>query len=353
MAVCLICGMLLLPSAGLKARAAEVIATVNGTIMAETAKDLLYLSTKEGVMQIKLDSGTDVSDCKVLIAGQKVAVSVSSGTDGYLHAAKITSSAQTAAVPADTSGSASVTGQLSKKSQGDVIYLNTSAGVMQIKLDASTDMSGCSMLVPERYYRIVCVRGSDAYMHALSISDGTASAASAPSSSGSTVNTSITPAPADPSNVKTPTLAVTGKVTGNTREDLLYLSTKDGEMQIVIENNTDARSGMVMTPDRQITASLYYGSDGYWHAVSVLGVKGVPASVNVNTSATASVSGTVAGKSTEDMLYLETDQGTMELKLDVLQGVSGCKVLVKGKKLKVTCAYGSDSYMHAIQITAG
>ena len=40
----------------------------------------------------------------------------------------------------------------------------------------------------------------------------------------------------------------------------------------------------------------------------------------------------------------------MELKLDLIRNVSNCKVLVSGKKLTVTCARGSDAYMHAVDI---
>lgn len=346
MAICFLAGMLLFQTDQLSAYAAEVIATVNGTIMAETAKDLMYLSTNEGVMQIKLDSGTDVSGCKVLIAEQKVAVSVSSGTDGYLHAVKITSIAQSSAVSVDGSGTASVTGQLSKKSQGDIIYFNTSAGVMQIKLDASTDMSGCSMLVPERYYRIVCARGSDAYMHAVSISDSSASASTTTSVSSS----SVTPAPADASAVKAATAAVLGTVTSNTKESLLYLSTSGGEMQFVIENNSDTRYGMVMTPGNTVTVSYYHGTDGYLHAVCVVGVRGAESGAVIDTSSPATVTGTVKKESNEDILYLDIGQGTMELKLDAVSSVSGCKIFVSGKQLTVTCARGSDNYMHALTI---
>ena len=41
----------------------------------------------------------------------------------------------------------------------------------------------------------------------------------------------------------------------------------------------------------------------------------------------------------------------MELKLDVLNSMNNCKVLVRGKQVLVSCAYGSDAYMHAVSIT--
>ena len=59
----------------------------------------------------------------------------------------------------------------------------------------------------------------------------------------------------------------------------------------------------------------------------------------------------MGSKSTEDLLYLKTPQGEMELKLDTVKSVSNCKVITSGRKLSVTCARGSDAYMHAVDIT--
>ncbi len=41
----------------------------------------------------------------------------------------------------------------------------------------------------------------------------------------------------------------------------------------------------------------------------------------------------------------------MELKLDAVNSVTNLKVLVTDKKVTVTCARGSDAYMHALTIT--
>ncbi|MDO4331605.1 MAG: hypothetical protein Q4C58_02840 [Eubacteriales bacterium] len=342
----LIFGMFLFPTGRLKAQAAEVIATVQGTVSSETTSDLLYLTTNEGKMQIKLDSTTDTSACKILLPDTKISVSVSSGTDGYLHAVKITSNTQTSSVTVDTSASAVVTGTIDKKTKGDILYFKTPQGEMQIKLDTTTDVSGCSVLIVGKAYQITCARGSDAYMHAIRISDTADTSASAATSAAS----AITPAPADPSNVQTATGSVTGKVTKNTKENLLCLSTSGGEMQFVIDNNTDTRQGMVLTSGNQLTVSYYRGSDAYLHAVSITGVKGDSKTVTVDTSSPATVTGTVGSKSTQDILYLDTPQGMMELKLDTVNSVTNCKVFVSGKKLTVICAYGSDAYMHAIGI---
>ena len=116
MAACLVSGILLSPAEKFTSQAAEVIATVKGSVMAGTTTELLKLSTKEGNMEIKLDSGTDASACKILLPGSSISVSVSHGNDGYLHAVKITSAAQAADVTLDSSSSATVTGTISEKS---------------------------------------------------------------------------------------------------------------------------------------------------------------------------------------------------------------------------------------------
>ena len=342
MMVCLILGMVLIPASKLKVQAAEVIATVQGTILSGTSSDLLKLSTKEGNMEIKLDSGTDTNACKILLPGKHISVSVSHGSDGYLHAVKISSEVQAPTVTIDNSTTATVTGKISEKSEGDILRFITPQGEMEIKLDSTTNMSGCSMLVADKNYNIVCARGSDAYMHAISISDGAATVSS--------VDTSLTPASADSVNRKAATGTVTGTVAKSTKEDLLYLSTKDGEMQFVIEKNTDSRNGMILTPGSKLTVSFYHGSDAYLHAVDIVGVKESSLPVSIDTSSPATVSGTVGSKSTESLLYLDTKYGTMELKLDAVKSVTGCKVIVSGKKLTVTCARGSDAYMHALDI---
>ena len=344
MALCLTLSMIMIPANQLDVHAAEVIAKVEGTVMSGTTAELLLLSTKEGKMEIKIDSGTDTSACKVLLPDKQVSVSVAHGSDEYLHAVRITSGTQTPTTSVDTSTAATVTGTIGEKTTGSLLYFKTPQGEMEIKLDTTTDMSGCKVLVAGKSYSIVCARGSDAYMHAISISDG---AAGSISSVGT--GSGLTPAPAG--TITASTVSVSGTVTSKTKEDLLYLSTDGGEMQIKIDSNTDSRSGMVLTSGRKLTVSVYHGSDAYMHAASIIGVKDAVQAATIDTSTSATVSGTVGSKSTENVLFLNTPQGEMELKLDTVRTVSNCKVLVTGKKVSVICARGSDAYMHALDIT--
>lgn len=343
MAVALALSMVLAPAGPALVQAAEVIATVEGTIMSGTTSEILKLSTKEGNMEIKLDSGTDTSECKILLPGNKISVSVAHGSDEYLHAVKIGGDSKIPSITYDSSTTATVTGTIGEKTKGDILHFKTPQGDMEIKLDANTNMSGCNVLVVDKSYSITCVRGSDAYMHAVSISDSSAAGALG------SVDTSITPAPA--SAVTATTMTVTGTVSDKTKAGLLYFSTKDGEMQIKIDNNTDSRSGLVLTPGRSLTISVYNGSDEYLHAATIIAAKESAFATQIDTSNTHTVSGTVGSKSTENVLFLKTPQGDMELKLDAVRSVVGCKVFIKDQSLTVVCARGADAYMHALDIT--
>lgn len=118
MAVCLALAMVFVPTGQMAVQAAEVIATVEGTIMSGTTSDILKLSTKEGNMEIKLDSTTDTSECKILLPGNKISVSVAHGSDEYLHAVKIGGNSQIPSITYDSSTTATVTGTIGEKTKG-------------------------------------------------------------------------------------------------------------------------------------------------------------------------------------------------------------------------------------------
>lgn len=246
MAFCLMTSMV--STMGIEASATEA-ATVTGTVRSGTTSELLLLSTKEGNMEIKLDSGTDTSGCKFLLPGNQISVTVTHGSDEYLHATKLSGSTTVTGVTVDNSNVSTVSGSVSEKTKDGLLVLKTAQGEMEIKLDTSTDMSGCRVLVAGKTYSVAVSRGSDAYMHAASIS------------------------------------------------------------------TTKTYGGLV--------------------------------TIDTNTS---TVTGTIGSKSTENMLYLTTQQGDMELKLDAVRSVTNCKVLVEGSRVSIVCARGNDAYMHALEI---
>ena len=408
LAVCLIVGLMVSPLLGANAYAAET--TVQGTVATGTTSDMLMLSTKDGKMEIKIDSSTDVSQARILLPETKLSVSISHGSDGYWHAVKIAYNGAVAGVTIDNSKTSTVTGTINDKTTGDVLFVDTQQGEMQIKYDQSTNISGCSVLVANKKYTITCARGSDAYMHAISITDATASSNSSAAGNATFVNGTVgkktndsllylstkdgemevkVDAGADmtggkwkkegtkltvyfyrgsdayihankiiegttvmPNSANSATNTFTGTVANNTTESVLFLSTKDGVMEFKIDSNANTLNGMIHTPGNKLTVSAYYGgSDGYWHACATTGVKD-SCTANINNSSTINVTGNVSSRSTEKMLYLDTKDGTMEIKLDSVKSLNNCKVLLANKKITVSCAIGSDEYWHAMDITA-
>lgn len=343
----LVIGMLLIPTEQMQVHAEEAFATVQGTVMKGTTSNLLLLDTKEGKMEIKIDSTTDTSTAKILLTDTKIFVSVKHGSDAYLHAVRISSDAQTSSVTIDTANATTVNGTLEEKTTNTLLYLDTKQGEMQIKLDPTTNMSGVNVLVAGNNYTISCARGSDAYMHAISITDIYGTVANGVTITSSTTHQTVGTAPANQT-----TASVTGTISKNTKEDILYLSTSGGEMQFKIDSGADTIDGMMNVEGNKETVTYYHGSDGYLHAIAIKGDKTFTSTANINRTSAVNVTGTVDSRATDKVLFLSTDGGVMELKLDAVNSLNNCKVLVEGKKLTVNCAYGSDAYMHALDITA-
>ena len=64
------------------------------------------------------------------------------------------------------------------------------------------------------------------------------------------------------------------------------------------------------------------------------------------------VTGRVTGDTKENTLFLDTDGGTMQIRLDASTNFSKCPVLLVDKKVEVVCAHGSDEYLHAVEVIA-
>lgn len=350
-AVFAVCGLLLLPTSMTKVnvQAAEVIATVRGKVVEGTTAKLLYLDTSDGRMEIKIDADTNTGGCKMLLPKKEIYVALSHGSDGYLHAVTISEEAIDASVSLDMSKVSTVIGTVNKKTTEEILFLDTEQGEMELKLDKTTDMSGCSLLVVAGKYSVRCVRGSDAVMHVLSISDMAAAPAMDVSQADAAAQT-YNQAPV--ANATGETRTVSGTVKESTNEYMLNLGTSEGDFTFKIDDSTNTSKGMILTPDNKLMVTYYRGTDSNLHASVITGVKD-SSSAAVDASSPATVTGTVKKKSTENILVLDTSAGEMELKLDKVESLSGCKVLVAGKKVTVTCARGDDAFMHALTITAG
>lgn len=319
-----------------------------GIVASNSTQSLLLLNTSGGQMKIKLDSGTDFSECRVLVGGQTVTVTYYRGNDAYLHASKVSdgtgssSSSSANSTSGQTSSYPSVSGTIAANSTSSMIYFNTSSGQMQIKIDDKTDASQCRLVKSGLSAKVYYYRGSDAYLHAAKIvADSSTDAWKA---SVSTANT----------------LTVSGTVGSSSTPDVLYLSTSSGLMQIRMDRTVSITT-KVVTPGQKVTAVIGYGSDAYWHAVSISPEKGTVPSATMNDSTTQVtvngttlpvVSGTAASNSTSSLLYLNTKSGQMQIKLDASTDGSEARTIVTGNKYYVAYYRGSDAYLHAGKISA-
>ncbi len=317
--------------------AATPTATVTGTVAKGTTADTLYLyNSSDGTYTIKLDGETDFNGCKVLTVGKQISVGIYRGNDEYNHAATITAGKQTVSASVDTSNQATVTGKVKDKSTDEILYLDTTGGEMVIKLDSTTNLGGCRVVVAGANVNVVVARGSDAYMHALSISNGSGSSGSSDSVSYS-------------GEVPANTTAVTGTPEDKSNGDMLYLKTKDGTYTLKVDDSADTSQGFVFTSGNKVTAYIYHGSDSYMHAAKVVGTRN---NGGASGGSTTTFSGTVESGSTESLLLLNTSGGVMKFKLDGGTTLSGSKGLYKGLQVTVSGSTGSDAYWHAVSIAA-
>ena len=238
---CLVLSLLFTPAFLLPAQAANTV-TVQGKVMSGTTGSLLLLDTPQGKMEIKIDNATDTTAGKILLPDQAISVTVTGGSDGYLHATKISTGNQIGNVIVDTNNTVDVTGTLNKNTKDNDLHLDTPQGEMIIRLDPSTEMGSCAFLVLNGKYRITCGRGSDAYLHAVKIADASSAANTSASVNG---DNSAYP-------------FINGTVDSKTTNSLLYLSTTGGTMQFVIDNNANTLKGLMMTSGRSLTVYYYH-----------------------------------------------------------------------------------------------
>ncbi len=312
--------------------------TFSGTVSDKTNAEMLYLNTSGGTMEIKIDSNVAVSGTKVILPGNSVVATCYVGSDEYWHVSKLSGSTQVGKPAIDQSTKATVKGRIAKGTSEELLYLVVDNGTMQIKMDADTDLSGTTMLIIGKQVQVVCARGSDAYMHALSISDvatasSSVSSASSTSSGGSSAN------------------YVSGTVEKGTTASMLYLGTSGGTMEFVLDLATDASGCRVLIPGQSISVNFYRGNDAWNHTSKIVNNSSkAAAEVSLDASSKTTVTGTVDGATTENTLFLNTSGGTMQIRLDASTNFSRCPVILQDKNISVTIERGSDEYYHAVAI---
>lgn len=237
-----------------------------------------------------------------------------------------------------------VSGTVESGSNEKFIQFKTSDGTMTLEIDSNSDLSKCKVFLPGKQMTLKISYGNDAYWHIKEVTAATA-------------KTALT---VDKSNPST----VTGKIMENTTEEVVYFETTSGEMHVKLDPDTDFSGCTALIPGNYYTLKLGYGSDAYMHILSIVDsssgrststsntayVSGLTTNTNNTVSdvkSEATVTGTIEESSTASMMYLNTNDGIMSIKLDRYEGP--LRILVAGQKVSVGVNYG-DEYWHAVSI---
>jgi hypothetical protein len=336
-ALAMIAAAALLPQAAL----ADTVTTVTGTCASGTAANMVYLSTDQGTMIIKLDSGTKFTGCSGISVGKSLTVDVYRGSDAYMHASKVTDAAKSSTSGTSASSSSSdstksttkVSGKIGESTTEDMLHLETAQGEMLIKIDSSTDLSKCKLLLKDRAVTVAVYRGDDAYMHAASIEAGETKPV-------------VT---IDKSNAAW----VSGTVKKASSTDILVLKTSAGDMQIKLDDTTDYSSVSSVIAGQEIQVKVARGDDAYMHALSIKPVEKTSSSSDSTSSSkknTTKVTGTLTDASNEDTIYIDTGYGTMKVRMDGDTDTSSLGTIRAGKKVAACVYRADDAYMHAVKV---
>ena len=330
--ICAVMVMFTVPAASFTAQAATATATVSGTLGSSTNSNMIYLTTTTGTMEIKIDSDTTYIGSKMMLPGRSVDIGIYRGSDAYLHAATVTSSTAVTQVTVDTTKTYSIEGTIASGTTADKVIIATNdSGNIEAKVDSSSDFTGCTLIAIGRNVKCVLGRGSDAYLHIISMSDGANLAGSTETING--VSTTCCP----------------GKVKSGSGSGTLYLSTTSGDMEIKIDSTSDISNCKLLLTDRAVNAYVYRGADAFMHAAKV-----TPVSSPVETSGVVkltTVTGKIKSGSTYDKLYFSTSSGDMEIKVDSNTDMSTIGALYTGNTVNITIGNASDGYLHAMAIT--
>ena len=325
-------------SSSTSSSAAKQTTDVAGTIKQDTSNSMLYLSTSAGDMTIRIDSDCDLTKCGTLVAGNQAIASVYRGDDAYMHASRIVSGAS----GVDLTNLLTVSGTVTSATTNSLISLSTTSGTYQLKWDTATDVAISGVLYSGKTVTAVIGRGSDAYYHAIKVTDGTTAPSS--SSSGSNSGTSSS------SNVNTVTIS--GGVTTSSDESKIIVETANGTYTVYLDDTTDYSACPVIVAKYSVKAEIYIGSDSQYHAKKLtdLSSNSQGSADGVNSANAVQVTGTVEDGTNQNLLRLNVGGNTMLIRIDQKTDCSKCRVLKQGITVTAKVARGSDAYMHATSL---
>ena len=225
-----------------------------------------------------------------------------------------------------------------------ICSLDTSGGVMLIKLDANPKANAVNTMVAGTTVTAALYRSDDGYMHAAAVALGTTAPAVSGSGSGTSTNTST--------STNSSYVDVTGTIGSDSSSSILHLQTDGATMLIKLDGNTTQGPAKMLIPGNNVTVSIYNGGDGYMHAAVIKAGYKLVADSASDASGAVDVSGTIAAGTDANLIKLDMGGGNVMLvRVDTTTDYSKCRLVKIGQKVTVRVARGNDEYMHALSIS--
>ena len=314
-----------------------------GTIDESSFGRIIKLATDKGLVTVKTDPDTNMSEAPHLSIGSRVTAAAVYGDDDYLHALEITSADNGEYVCKTVSGTFTA-GSLEER-----IVLRVNGANTEYYVGDGADVPDESLLFPGKSITVTYYVGLDNRRHVVkasveSISSSALNALQAEGSAASSVQDEPAATPE--------TLSVPGKIGRDSKTDLIFLEMEGGMMQIIPDNGCDLSRSGILVPGNRVNAEVYRNDDdGYMHVVSFTADYKLDPDVLAYESDPVTFSGKVSSGSDSNIIYLDVCGSILKIYLDSMTDYSKCRVIRGDMTIKVTAARASDNCLHAISVS--
>lgn len=224
---------------------------ISGKVKSGTTTTLIKLNTILGDFDIKMDTATDVANCKFIAVDRNIIVTCAKDSTGKLYAIKVEDGTNTTSSSSSSSASTTtITGKLTSSSTENVFYLNNSTGTMTVKIDSDTQVPKGVILATDSTITATVYTGSDNSLHAQKLVQSR-------SANNYAVDTSKL-------------YKISGKVADGSTADMIKFDMGDGTiMNLKLDDNTQCADGLILTKGKKITVTCGRGADAYMHAAKI------------------------------------------------------------------------------------
>lgn len=232
-----------------------------------------------------------------------------------------------------------VKGKVADGTTDDLLKLDTSEGVMQIKMDADLNIEDAPVLIKGKEVTVEWKYGSDSYLHTSCIK------ASGGTNWGATVDT-------------TNQITVSGKVMEGSDASTLLLDCNGSKFNIRLDKASNFPGCRIIRKDKQLSVTVAGASDGYLHAVNITAnetasssstITGVPEKTPDGRTL-AVISGTVQDNPSDSSFVLKVNNNLLTIKIDSSTDLTQLHVLNSGRTVSAAVYTGSDNQFHAYKL---